>query len=413
MNYFTNSKHPYNPLKGILNLFKKLFSTILLLFIGFQSNAQEITLSENAEISILTIGPGQQLYDSFGHSAFRVKDQKQNIDVVYNYGTYDFDTPNFYLKFAQGKLMYQIAYNNYKPFYNYYVRQNRWIKEQVLHLTIVEKQGMFDFLLNNAKPENKDYLYDFLFDNCATRIRDVMVTVLGDELVYSDDYITEEYTFRQLIQKNVYWNSWGSLGMDTAIGAVVDQNASTWQYQFLPQYVFEAAAIAILQKDGTKKDLVKKTNFIYENTENDTRGNFFLSPLFVFGIIALLILFVTFKDSKNETRSRYLDGTIYLVTGFIGILILLLWLATEHSTTANNYNLLWAFPLSLLFVVGISKKNPKKWMRKYVFFQVLLILLLCIHWISGIQVFPYGLIPLLIALAIRYVYLLKFLNTRK
>jgi len=388
-------------------IFTFLFSILLGLF---SINAQEITLSENAEVSIITIGPGQQLYDSFGHNAFRIKDPSQNIDIVYNYGTYDFDTPNFYLKFAQGKLMYQIAYNNYKPFYNYYVRQNRWIKEQVLNLTPSEKQAMFDYLLNNAKPENKDYLYDFLFDNCATRIRDVMVTVLGDKLVYSDDYITEEYTFRQLIQKNVYWNSWGSFGMDVAIGAVVDQNATAWQYQFLPQYVFEAAEIATLQIDGTKKDLAKKTTFIFENTKNDTRGNFFLSPLFVFGIIGYLLLFFTYKDFKNGTRSRYLDATIYLVTGLIGILILLLWLATEHFTTANNYNLLWAFPLSLLFVANISKKKPKTWMRKYVFFQVLLLALLCIHWITGVQVFPYGLLPLLIALAIRYIYLLKFFS---
>lgn len=387
-----------------------LFSILLGLI---STNAQEITLENNAEVSIITIGPGQQLYDSFGHSAFRIKDSSQNIDVVYNYGTYDFDTPNFYLKFAQGKLMYQIAYNNYKPFYNYYVRQNRWIKEQILNLTLDEKQAMFDYLLNNAKPENKDYLYDFLFDNCATRIRDVLVTVLGDELIYSDNYITEEYSFRQLIQKNVYWNTWGSLGMDVAIGAVVDQNSNHWQYQFLPQYVFEAAAIATLQIDNTKKDLVKKTNFIYENTENDTKRNFFLSPLFVFGIIGFLILFITYKDSKNKIRSRYLDGTIFFVTGIIGILLLLLWLATEHSTTANNYNLLWAFPLSLLFVAGISKKKPKKWMRKYIFFQVLLILLLCIHWITGVQIFPYGLLPLLIALIIRYVYLLKYLKAMK
>ncbi|MBE9491196.1 MAG: DUF4105 domain-containing protein [Bacteroidetes bacterium] len=372
--------------------------------------AQEIILSKSTEVSVLTIGPGQQLYDSFGHNAFRVKDPTQNIDIVYNYGTYDFDTPNFYLKFAQGKLMYQLTFNNYTPFYKYYVRQNRWIKEQILNLTYSEKQAMFDFLQNNAKPENKDYLYDFLFDNCATKIRDVMVTVLGDKLVYTDDYITEEYTFRQLIQKNVYWNSWGSLGMDVAIGAIVDRHASAWQYQFLPQYIFEGAANATLTRDSSKQDLVKKDNFIFKNTENKSSANFLLNPLFIFGLLGLFILFITYRDFKNETRSRYLDGAIFLVTGIIGALLLLLWVATEHSTTANNYNLLWAFPLSLFFIFEISKKNPKKWMRKYVFFQILLLALLCLHWFTEVQIFAYGLIPLLVALVVRYVYLLKFLK---
>lgn len=391
---------------------KTIYTLLISFFLGlFSIHAQEITLSEIAEVSIITIGPGEQLNDSFGHNALRIKDPSQNIDVVYNYGTYDFDTPNFYLKFAQGKLMYQISYNNYPPFYNYYVLQNRWIKEQVLNLTTSEKQAMFNYLLNNAKPENKDYLYDFLFDNCATRIRDVMVTVLGDQLVYSDNYITEEYTFRQLIQKNVYWNSWGSLGMDVAIGAVVDQKATAWQYQFLPQYVFEAAAIATLQNNDTKQDLIKKTNIIFENTKNNSKGNFFQSPLFVFGIIGFLILFITYKDFKNGNRSRFLDGTIFLVTGLIGVFVLLLWLATEHSTTVNNYNLLWAFPLSLFFVVAISKKNPKAGIKKYVVFQILLLALLCIHWITGVQVFPYGLLPIFIALAIRYVFLVYYFKT--
>ncbi len=389
---------------------KKHYLFLLLFFVSFFGNSQQLNLSPSAEISVITIGPGQQLYDSFGHSAFRVKDPTQNIDVVYNYGTYDFDTPNFYLKFAQGKLMYQLAFNNYTPFYNYYVRQNRWIKEQVLNISATEKQAMFDFLLNNAKPENKDYLYDFLFDNCATRIRDVMVTVLGDELVFNEDHITEEYSFRELIQKNVYWNSWGSLGMDVAIGAIVDRNATIWQYQFLPQYVFEGAANAILTKGSTSHDLIKKTNDIFKNTETKPTTNFFLSPLFAFGILGLLIIFITFLDNKKETRSRYLDGILYFITGIVGVLLLLLWVATEHSTTTTNYNLLWAFPLTLFFIFEISKKNPKKWIRKYVFFQILLLSLLVIHWITGVQAFAYGLIPLLIALVIRYLYLLKFFS---
>ncbi len=388
----------------------KLYLILALFFISVTSYAQKIILSENAEVSILTIGPGQQLYDSFGHSAFRIKDQSQNIDVVYNYGTYDFETPNFYLKFAKGKLMYQLAFNNYKPFYNYYVRQNRWIKEQVLHISAAEKQAMFDYLQSNAKPENKDYLYDFLFDNCATRIRDVMVTVLGDNLVFNDDHITEDYSFRELIQKNVYWNSWGSFGMDVAIGAVVDRNATIWQYQFLPQYVFEGAANATLTNGSSTHDLVKVSKSIFENTETKPNSNFFSSPLFIFGIIGLLILYITYTDFKKGTRSRYLDGILFFVTGLIGVLLLLLWVATEHSTTSTNYNLLWAFPLSLFFVLAISKKSPKKWMRKYVFFQILLLALLCMHWVTGVQIFAYGLIPLLIALVIRSIYLLKFFS---
>ena len=374
--------------------------------------AQEITLSETAELSILTMGPGGDLNDSFGHSAFRVKDTIQNIDVVYNYGVYDFNTPNFYLKFAQGKLLYNLDRNNFTPFYNYYSKQNRWIKEQVLNLNPSEKQNLFNFLQNNLKPENRTYKYDFFFDNCATKIRDVMAIVLKDKISYQDGFQSNFYTFRELIQKNVDWNTWGSFGMDIAIGAVVDRKATYWEYQFLPEYVFKATDKAKLNRGQEDISLVKKTINLFINSPEENKSNFFTSPLFIMGLLAFIILGITYKDFKNKIRSRWLDISIYSITGIIGVLLLLLWFATDHYTTHNNYNLLWAFPLSLFFVLAISKKNPKPWLKRYVFFQILMLTLLSIHWITGIQVFTYGLIPLLIALLVRYLYLVFYFKSR-
>ncbi len=392
---------------------KKLLSiSFLLISVLYIStiNAQGISLSNSAEVSILTMGPGSVLNDSFGHSAFRVKDLNQNIDVVYNYGVYDFNTPNFYLKFAQGKLMYTLARNNFTPFYNYYANQNRWIKEQVLNLNSSEKQDLFNFLQNNFLPENRKYQYDFFFDNCATKMRDVLVTVLGDTIKYQDNFEPKDYTFRELIQKNVYWNSWGSFGMDIAIGAVVDRKATSWEYQFLPEYVFKAAEKATLDKDKEPSKLVKTTTDIFINSPKEKTASFFTSPLFFMGLLAFIILGITFKDYKNNTRNRWLDLSIYGLTGIIGVLLILLWFATNHSTTHNNYNLLWASPLSLVFVIAISRKSPKIWLQKYVMFQLLMLALLSIHWITGVQVFPFALLPLLIALWFRYLYVFYYLK---
>lgn len=394
-------------MKNIRFLICCLFS---LVFNFSELIAQEITLSESAEISILTMGPGSVLNDSFGHSAFRVKDLNQNIDVVYNYGVYDFNTPNFYLKFAQGKLMYTLARNNFTPFFNYYSNQNRWIKEQVLNLNSSEKQNIFNFLQNNYLPENRKYQYDFFFDNCATKMRDVLETVLKNKLVYEDGFEEQSYTFRELIQKNVYWNSWGSFGMDIAIGAVVDRKATLWEYQFLPEYVFKAAEKATLNRNNESIDLVKNKLDLYKNSPKKVKTNFFTSPLFAMGLIAFIILGFTFKDYKNNIRSRWLDIGIYSITGIIGVLLLLLWFATDHSTTHNNYNLLWASPLSLLFLIAISKKSPKLWLKKYVVFQILMLVLLGIHWMTGVQIFPIALLPLLLALLIRYVFLFYYLK---
>ncbi|GHC59846.1 lipoprotein N-acyltransferase Lnb domain-containing protein [Ulvibacter litoralis] len=388
-------------------MIKKLLF-LFVLSIAFSANAQFIPLSETSEVSILTIGPGDQLYDKFGHSAFRIKDENSNTDIVFNYGVYDFNTPNFYTKFAQGKLLYELGLRDFTSFLESYKRQNRWVKEQTLDLSIAEKQAMFDFLLNNAKTENKKYKYDFFYDNCATKIRDVLQEVLGNKLVFNQEHIIEEYTFRQLIQKNVKANTWGSLGMDIAIGAVVDKKATPIQYQFLPDYVFKGAENAEINKNGTKIALVKDTTVLFEANRGEDTIHFFTSPFFIFGLLALGILFITFKDYKNKTRSRYLDAVLFGFTGLVGILLLLLWFGTDHTATANNYNLLWAFPLSLLFMGAIAKKQPKFWLKKYLFLLVLLFALLTIHWITGVQEFAIGLLPLFIALVVRYVFLIRF-----
>lgn len=378
------------------------------MFFTVVSNAQFGSLSPASEISIITIGPGAELYDKFGHSAFRIKDSLSGIDVAFNYGVYDFETPNFYTKFAQGKLLYELKASYFQPFFESYVNQNRWVKEQVLNLTQTEKQAVSDFLWHNALPENKKYKYDFFFDNCATKIRDVVQEVLGENLEYNNDYILESLTFRQLIQQNLIANTWGSLGIDVALGAVIDQKAKPIEYQFLPKYVFEAADNAVIHRSGKNEALVKTTKELFKNNPAPTTNIYLLSPLFVFWILSLMIIFITFKDFRNKSRNKILDVVIFCVTGLLGVFLLLLWFATDHTATANNYNLLWAFPISIVFVIAITKNNISPALKRFVFFLLLLLALLTVHWISGVQVFAITLLPLLIALAIRYAYLIYF-----
>ncbi len=381
---------------------------VLALFWSSILFCQSPTLSDDAEISIITIGPGKNLYDKFGHTAIRVKDA--DFDVAYNYGVYDFNTPNFYLKFARGKLLYLLDVRRFDSFIESYKRQNRWVKEQVLNLSPSEKSEFFQFLQNNAKVENRAYLYDFFFDNCATRPRDVLKKVLGDKLTFDDSYIEKSSTFRQLIQQNVNANSWGSLGMDVAIGAVTDRQATAWEHQFLPNYVYKAAENATINLNGSPIPLVKESRELFENSPTEEKNSFFTSPLFVFGLLALIIIWVTYRDSKKSSRSRFMDALIFALTGLIGIFLLLLWFGTDHSTTAFNYNLLWAFAPSVLFTFAIGKKQPKKWLYRYMVLLILMLLLIALHSITGVQRFAIGFIPLFIALGIRYVYVASFLK---
>ncbi|WP_142785595.1 lipoprotein N-acyltransferase Lnb domain-containing protein [Changchengzhania lutea] len=373
------------------------------LFVSISIYAQGQILSNDAEISVLTIEPGVSLNDAFGHNAYRIKDRSNRIDVTYGYGKYDFDTPNFYLKFAQGKLNYLIDRTEFNQFYQSYVYYNRSITEQVLNLTQDEKQSLYNFLINNYKPENRAYLYDFFYDNCATKIKDVTNKAIDGDLTFNlpKDYKPE--TFRTLIQNNLNKNSWGSFGIDLALGSVIDRAATPEQHMFLPENIytfFDSAQI-------NNKALVKDTKILFTQKEIAKPSNFLTSPLFILGIIGAIIIWLTYKDNKNNTRQIWLDVTLFAITGIVGVIILLLWFATDHTATHQNYNLLWACALNILMVGQVYKKQAKAWFINYVKFLVILLCLLTLHWIIGVQVFAIGLMPLLIALFLRYLFLIK------
>ena len=349
----------------------KSFLTLILLLSYFAAFAQINTLAKDAEISIITIGPGKQLYDSFGHNAIRVSDPSNGKDLAFNYGTFDFNTPNFYIKFGQGKLPYALSVSTYDSFLRNYIAEKRWIKQQKLDITYGEKIAIFEYLLDNAQPGNREYQYDFFFDNCATRIRDVIALNLGSKLSYQEKkYAPSLYSFRELIQQRLHWNSWGSLGIDIALGAVIDRTASPWEHQFLPDYVLESLKSATITRNGKTTALIKKETTINNVSPRSGSAAFLLSPFFVFLILAIGIVYRTLKDSKQQKRSRWLDGILFLITGIIGVLLLVLWFATDHTATVTNYNILWAFPLNLIFCTLVSKKVPKKWIISYVSFLI-------------------------------------------
>lgn len=371
------------------------------------SQAQQRQLSPEAEISVLTIGPGALLNDSFGHNAFRIKDKTYNVDLVFNYGVYDFRAPNFYLKFAQGKLNYLMAADSFSDFYASYSRQDRTIQEQVLNLSMDEKQQLYDYLLTNYKPENRYYLYDFFYDNCATRIRDVVNDALEKNVAYNVPQNLEVKTFRALIHDHVNRNSWGGFGIDLALGAVIDKKATPDEHMYLPKYIFEFFENATY----TNNNLVKESKVLYEKKTAFEEQNFWSSPLAIFGFLGMIILILTYFDHKNKRRSKWLDVFLFGFTGIIGIIVLLLWFATDHSATAQNYNLLWAFPLNLFVIFQLFRSKISAWFLRYLKFLVILLCLLTLHWLIGVQIYAIGLIPLLVGLIIRYIYLIFYYNS--
>ena len=380
---------------------KKLL--FLIFIISTHCFSQQIKLSPSAELSVITCGPGtEELYASFGHSAFRVLDLKNKIDRVYNYGTFDFNTPNFYLKFAQGKLLYQLRAYNFGRFLQSYHDENRWVIGQVLDLEPNQIQEVFDFLEENAKPENRSYKYDFFYDNCSTKLYDVLEQVLGDKIIFESNFDKEDFTHRDLIELNMTHQPWGDFGIDLALGANIDRKASSKEYMFLPDYVLEAFTMIKINDGNQDKPIVKRTEEILLSFDEEAAKKGF-TPIMLLSILSLIIIAFTYFDYKKKSRNKILDGFIFSITGFVGIMLLLLWFATDHSATANNFNILWAFAPNLLFLFAMNKNTRLSYF--YVFTLLMLLDIMVILWIFKVQVFHYSLIALLIGLYVRYIYL--------
>jgi hypothetical protein len=375
----------------------------------FQANAQ-LQLSKESEVSILTIGPGFVLNDAFGHSAIRIKDPLQNIDLIFDYGRYDFQAKGFYLNFAKGKLDYEIGWTYSEDFISNYKLQQRRVTAQIINLTLKEKQNLFEVLQTNIQPQNKSYSYDFFYNNCATKIKDVLVDTSNKNISFLTPENFEQLSFRELIRSHVPQNSWGGLGIDAALGSVIDRLASVEEHLFLPKYLDEILKHSKFDPEATK--LVLRSE-VLNQTQKSKPSTFWWSPLVILGLVSITIIRMTYYDWTSKSRNKFLDALLFFTTGSIGILILFLWFATDHTATAYNYNFLWAFGFNLLMLPTVLKPKPKKRFVGYLKFLILLLTLMLLHSLTGVQAFNYTIIPLWIALLIRYGFLIHWFSQKK
>jgi hypothetical protein len=369
----------------------------LFLLIATVSKAQ---LSEEAFISVLTCGPYQkELYSAFGHSAFRIYDPVKGINVACNYGMFDFSQPNFYLNFALGNNLYMLGIEDYQRFERRYIRENRFIHEQVLNLTNEQKQKLFAYLQRNALPENASYYYDYFYNNCSTKTRDVTREALGDDVKFDESYITADLTIRELTDFYIKKQQpWGDLGIDICLGLPMDKRATPLEYMFLPDYVELGFDRASINQNGSTVPLVKEKRMNYEERDQDSERGL-PHPLYLTGLIALLAVVLTVWDFKKQKLSYGFDIVLFTVTGLIGVLLTLLWFATNHQAAAKNFNLLWAFPLH--FVAALAMIKSRKWLTHYFLFTTILTAITLVSWPFLPQQLHYALIPVIAAIGIR------------
>ncbi|MFN0081660.1 MAG: DUF4105 domain-containing protein [Ferruginibacter sp.] len=370
---------------------KILLYSLLILGINNISNKSFAQDSSRIRISLLTCTPGEELYSTFGHSALRIVDSNSVTDHVYNFGTFNFDDVGFYLKFIRGQLRYYVNVQEFEDFKFDYIVENRGITEQLLNLTAVEKITIHRALMENIKEENKYYMYDFFFDNCTTRLRDIIVKYPRPTPVLPAVMPTS-YTFRNAIHQYLDANdkAWSKLGIDILLGAPTDAVMTIPQQQFLPQNLMMAL-------DSTKNTaIVADSKSLYVLGDTNTKRQLFTPTVLFVSMLLLFICLSLFKNKYVHAVLLGLDAFLFFAVGLLGVLLIFMWVGTDHLMTKNNYNLLWAWPVHVFYAFFINKNTSR--IKTYSLLTAVFLFLLLCSWFFLAQKMNNAFIPFIVLL---------------
>jgi hypothetical protein len=320
-------------------MIRKLHFLLLFLLLT-NAYSQNPILSEKATISIFTCGRGEQLYSTFGHTAIRIKDEANNLDVVYNYGTFDFNTDNFYFKFVKGDLKYFITATSYQEFIYEYQYDNREVIEQTLDFPTTKKQELFNRLNASLFSEERSYIYKFIDRNCTTMVVDKINQTIGKPLLKKVD--DKSLTYREVLYPYFGNYFWYNLGINIIFGAKTDNKA---EKLFLPIEFLNSLDKA--KVDG--KPLVLKKETIVPLTEVNHSFSFMNSIYFVAVILLFLLIL----------RKNFVYKTYLFIVGIIGLFLCLVGLYSLHQEVLWNYNALLFNPLFILFPF-LNKNSLRK-----------------------------------------------------
>lgn len=315
------------------------FLLLVLLYMFPVSLKAQGQLSDRAFVSLLTCGPGEELYSVFGHTALRVADPETGMDVVFNYGMFDFNTPLFYLKFIKGDLKYFASAGSYQDFVYTYQYYNRDVFEQRLNLTQAQKQQVVDELAATLNSDKKYYTYRYFGRNCTTMVADVLNNSLNPKI--SQQNADTGKTYRRIVCERLHNSFYESLGINLIFGAKTDNVLGV---PFLPEQLMQGVTHS---KTATGEALTPGTDTVYKSTTAQRMSSW--NNIYTFLAVCALLIFI----SKNIVVRR----SLYALLGLLGLFFCFVGLYSYHTEITWNYNALLVNPLLLVLLYFSFAKN--------------------------------------------------------
>ncbi len=310
-------------------------------------------------VYLVTMGPGDLVWEKFGHNALRIVDRARGTDVSYNWGIFDFAAADFIPRFLKGSMRYWMAGYPSEPMIAAYAETDRAVWQQELALTPAQRVRLRDMAETNALPENAYYTYDYFLDNCSTRVRDLLDAVLDGALRARFDTAATGTSYRFHTRRLTQDGLPIYTGMDLVLGQPGDRAITAWEEMFLPLRLQEhVRLLAVAGPDGAPRPLVAGETTLYEARrapEAEAPAPFLPAYVAIGLAIGLLLALLARRATRRGGAAAFATlGTVWaLVVGLLGLVMTLTWTVTDHQFMYRNENLLQFSPLALLLAFAL------------------------------------------------------------
>jgi hypothetical protein len=320
------------------------------------AQTEESVLERGAELTVylMTMGPGDYVWERFGHNAIWIQDEVRGTDIAYNYGMFSFEQDDFLLRFIRGENDYWMEGFDASAMANAYIQADRSVWAQELNLTPAQRADLRDFLEWNALPENRTYRYDYFYDNCSTRVRDAIDDALGGRVRALTANRGSGMTFRDHTRALTIGDPPIYVGLMLGLGPAVDREISLWEEMFLPMKLMEhARRLTVPDGMGGLAPLVLNEYAIYLSGRSPPaptpRSRALVAALggLFFGGLIILSARVWHRSRGARIGFGILTGGWSLLAGILGLVLLGLWTLTAHAASHRNENLFFVTPLLL------------------------------------------------------------------
>ena len=358
-------------------------SLLLLLGLVFLSCPQPVSADDipdidagSAEAWLVTFGPGDIYWERFGHNAIWIREPAAGIDHTFNFGYFDFEQKDFFLRFLRGRMLYFSIAQPADREFEFYRQQNRSIRLQKLNLDPSQFLNLRDYLLNEVKPENRDYRYDYYLNNCSTRIRDALDIAFDGALRENTENVPSELNFRDHTRRLTQMQYGYYLGLELGLGYLVDKPVSRWDEMFIPMVVADEIEQMTLPGAETSQAVVLQDTMLFTSSNA-------IPPLapdliwFRFLLMGLLVVGIAWLSGRfmPPVWLAGLCSAWLLISGTAGLILTFLWFFTDHSVASPNANILLLNPLVLLALVPILNRLGAVFLAAGVAISFLLLML--------------------------------------